>query len=184
MYSDYQQSSNQMLVLNIVEAGGVTEPVTLAEAKDHMHISYSDDDTWITAEIKAARQALEKFLGLSLVAKTIEWHGRNPGGYSELPYGPVLTIVTFKDSEGNTIATPDYELSGILGDFVQIVSPASDLLKVTYTAGYTTANIPSALKTEIKNMVAWEDLLRAGAVTGVYQFSNKARSYRRVPVIL
>lgn len=158
------------------------EPVDLDEVKDHLHISFTDDDTWITEEIKACRQSLEKFTGLSLVPKTIVWHGNNVKGYSELPYGPAQVITAFTDANDLAIAVDAYKTSGI--DFLTIISPTVEVIKVTYTAGYAAGTVPGPLKEEIKKMVAWNYDHRGDEVKTDYVFSNAARMYRRVPTIL
>lgn len=68
-----------------------TEPCTLAEAKAQCIVTYSDDDTLITALITKARKMIENYCNISIVAQSIimiadlynEW---------ELPYGPVTGI--------------------------------------------------------------------------------------------
>jgi uncharacterized phiE125 gp8 family phage protein len=47
------------------------EPVSLAEAKDHLRVDFNDDDALITALISAARQAAETLTGRQLV--TARW---------------------------------------------------------------------------------------------------------------
>src|SRR4051812_14255213 len=44
-----------------------TEPVTLAEAKTHLRVTAADDDTYITALIKGARQHCEVVLNRALL---------------------------------------------------------------------------------------------------------------------
>lgn len=177
---------NSVLAVSVAE--GTTafptpaEPVLPADVKDHLHISYNDDDTWITTDIKACRQSLEKFTGLSLIPKTIIYHGNNVQGYTELPYGPLQVITAFKDSEDVDVAVGNYTTSGL--DFLTIISPTFDVIKVTYTAGYGAGTVPGPLKEEIKKMVAWNYEHRGDEVKTEYVFSNAARQYRRVPVIL
>ena len=39
----------------------MTEPITLAEAKSHLRVTFEDDDSYITALITAARQYAENY---------------------------------------------------------------------------------------------------------------------------
>lgn len=91
-----------------------TEPVTLTEVKAHLLISFSDDDTLLTALITQARKAIENYCAVSIVAQTVtltadlfkEW---------ELPYGPVTGIqgvATRTGSEGSGPGTYETQTSG------------------------------------------------------------------------
>lgn len=132
-----------------------TEPVTPAEAKAWMAISFSTDDALITELVKSARIALEKYTGLSFGAKTIEaWVQIDDGtDLYQLPYGPVTAIdeivedVAFGTPETLT-ADEDYQLVANLVRF-----RITGLFKVTYTAGYET--LPTDLKSDILRIVAW-----------------------------
>lgn len=70
------------------------EPVTLTEAKAHLRVDTSDDDTYITSLIKAAREWVEHYLDRSLVhtqwamrVDTFPWE-------FELPRPPMATAGT------------------------------------------------------------------------------------------
>lgn len=70
------------------------EPVTLTEAKAHLRVDTSDDDTYITSLIKAAREWVEQYLDRSLVhtqwamrVDTFPWE-------FELPRPPMATAGT------------------------------------------------------------------------------------------
>lgn len=175
---------NETVALSIVEVQPVIEPVLLPEAKSHLRITFTDDDLYVDNLIKSCRQALEKFTGLSLVEKLITWHVNNSRGGSEFPYGPVraLPAIIVKDSEDTVLVVDTgYELSGL--DFPTLSSPAAYLTKITYGAGYTTANFPFDLKLELLGMIAFEYEHR-GEQDVQYSFTNKARAHRRVPIIL
>lgn len=82
---------------------------TAAEAKLQSRISTSADDTLVAQKLAAAGEAVQGFLGMSLLGQT--WQLRANGfpadnGPLDLPYGPVLAVssVTYLDSQG--VATP------------------------------------------------------------------------------
>ena len=59
------------------------EPVTLAEAKEHLRVSTAADDALITRLIKAARRAVEAYTRQRLVTQTWRlYFDRFPCGYS------------------------------------------------------------------------------------------------------
>lgn len=82
-----------------------TEPVTLTEAKSHLIISFTDDDTLISSLITQARKIIENYCAISIVAQTVtliadlfnEW---------ELPYGPVTGIQSVATRTGNEGSGP------------------------------------------------------------------------------
>ena len=76
----------------------VTEPVTLAIAKNNIKATYGTDateDALINSMIKAARQFCEKYTNKSLGSKTLDifFHGDEIiNNQVELPYGPHSSI--------------------------------------------------------------------------------------------
>lgn len=148
---------------NIIETKITTdltvEPVTLNELKQHLNMLFdtidsyvfTDDDTYLTSLIKAARQALEKYTGLSFGSKTITALINNSKGYTEIPFGPLISITSIKDADGDLIApTTGYTLRGL--DYKSIKSPWLDYMEVIYTAGFTV--LPEDLKMAIKQLAA------------------------------
>jgi len=105
-----------------------TEPLLLTDAKSHLAVSITDDDTLITALITAARQRAESITGRTLVASTYTywldsfpylWYeqcapARNSiskvmswwanAQVIQLPHGPVQSVSSIKylqDNSGN-----------------------------------------------------------------------------------
>lgn len=96
------------------------EPVTLAEAKAHCRVDYSDDDTLLTTLITAVRKHLDGpsgILGKALVSQTWDYTiDEFPEGEKGilLPLSPVqsITSITYTDSAGasQTLASSVYQL--------------------------------------------------------------------------
>ena len=93
-----------------------TELVTLTEAKAHLAISGTAQDTMLAAMISGARQKVETVTGFPLVARTATIKDSEyTGEYIDLPYGVgVSTITSVKTvSEGteSTVDSGDYYLT-------------------------------------------------------------------------
>lgn len=130
-----------------------TEPITLAEAKAWIKVdtAITADDTLITELIKAARQQVEGFLGISLISRTVTAVINNSAGSIELPYGPLVSFTSLTDEDNVAITSDNYELRGI--EFKYLKTPEYDYMTAVYTTGYTT--VPENFKTAVKEQVAW-----------------------------
>lgn len=137
------------------------EPVTLDEVKRHLNLQFDtsgsyqfdDDDTKLEDLIRQSRELLEQYTGVSMAVKTYRAVLRNECGGMAIPFGPVTSITTVADADGNTlVANQGYKLTGSLYEFQ---SPLSCYIDVTYTAGYTPANIPAGLKRALLEQIAW-----------------------------
>lgn len=140
-------------------------PVTLAEAKAHLAVTHSLDDTLIQLYIDAATSHLdgaEGTLGRCLVTQTWEWVADSfPASPIRLPLPPLqsVTSVSYVDADGNTQVV---DSSGYVVDsanqpgWVVPVSgwPATGTTPnaaiVRFVAGYgDAADVPAAIKAAI-----------------------------------
>jgi len=159
-----------------------TEPVSLAEAKAHLRVDFSDDDSLLSAMITSCRQAIEDYCHISLVTKTITltlkaqeqlrsmfaqpYQVREQFNEFELPYGPIQVdpIVTSINSDGFTVTAltlnTDFFLTGVRFKSIKI-SNNFDNNMLVYTAGYTA--IPGPLKLAILNELAYRYEARGDA---------------------
>jgi hypothetical protein len=121
-----KQNQNLKLV-----TGPAEEPVTLAEAKLHLRVDLTEDDTLITNLIKAARLKLEDYAGIKFISQTWLvsqdsfpfalvndwWDGVRDTAVTELrapckdivlPIGPVSSVTSFNtfDDADQSYATP------------------------------------------------------------------------------
>ena len=91
-----------------------SEPVTLTEAKAHMRVDISDDDTLITSLLLAARRFIENYTGIRMITQT--WYYRLDAFPSAdvlvLPVGPVSAISSIKYTDSalveHTFASASY----------------------------------------------------------------------------
>ena len=164
------------------------EPVSLAEAKQHLRVDGGDDDLLIGSLITAARQAAETKTGRQLI--TARWKllldafpgplmqsatGASfslPGHAILLAKCPVQSVVSieYMDMNGATQVMPagDYVLdvacepariTPVFGKTWPPTLPQMGAVSVTFDAGYGTASaVPEGLKSWIK--------LRVGSLYG------------------
>lgn len=144
-------------------------PVSLDEAKLHLRVDHTDDDTVITALIAAAVDHLDGWtgiLGRALVKQS--WRQDFAGfGCLRLQVGPVARVetITYFDGGNQTQTLPDTSYvmrTDLRGSYVDLPPngfwPAAymrpDAVTVTYEAGTDAASVPAAIKTAIMLMVA------------------------------
>lgn len=137
------------------------EPVTLAEAKLHLRIDVTDEDSYVTALIQAAREHAEHITERALVTQTWELAlDAFPAREIKLPRPPLISIVsvTYDDAAGAaqvlspTLYTPDlYSTPGWLLPAYGTSWPATiaqaNAVRVRYVAGYgAAAAVPQGIK--------------------------------------
>lgn len=134
------------LSIRKVKTAGTLEPVTLDEVKAHLRIDFIEHDATLTALVIEAREEVEKYTGLSLVNSdvTAQWATLST---DELPYGPVLQIVSGAD---------DYTITGL--DYPSIKAESAEQVEVAYKTGWPLESnipqIPAGLKLAIMKLVA------------------------------
>jgi len=127
------------------ESPGIIEPVDTEDLKRHLAI---DSDTWLNLLnilLSSARQEVEKYTGLSLIVTdmTVRWEELTT---QELPYGPVISLTSVKDKDGEDITT--HTIEGLIPGFATIKADSETPVIVKYKAGYT-QEIPALLKLAI-----------------------------------
>lgn len=148
--------------------GPAVEPLTLAEAKEHLKIDHADEDGYITTLISAARKFAEGYTRLRLVEQTLMWTlDRWPGyggttqeshplisGYGknrflEVPAGPLISvtsITTYDDADVGTVwdvanyyvSSPQNRVYRRTGVAWPIAGRAGGGIEILYKAGFGT----------------------------------------------
>lgn len=149
----------------------VTPPppvVSKTEAKDHLRVRHSAEDTLIEGMVAAATAHIDGpdgWLGRSIGVQTLEARLDAFPWDLRLPFGPVRSITSVKyigsDSVEETYDPALYENQGqrvaLLGNFIwPATAYRSEAVRVRYVAGYET--IPPAIRAAILLMVG--DLYR------------------------
>lgn len=97
------------------------EPLTLDDAKNHLRVDSTDDDTLISALISAARDKIEGYTGRALITQTWEYVLDMPNNKQRVPKPPLQKInnINLIDTNGavTTIDPTTYivDTSGIYG---------------------------------------------------------------------
>ncbi|MBV2138568.1 MAG: phage head-tail connector protein [Candidatus Thiodiazotropha sp. (ex Ctena orbiculata)] len=88
----------------IVVTEPVKEPLSLAEAKDHLNELESEHDSKINGLIKAARLEAERQTGRALINQTLQVALDKFSQVIELPMPPLKSVesITYVDPDGNT----------------------------------------------------------------------------------
>lgn len=142
-----------------------SEPVTLAELKEHLRVAHDDDDALIAGFLVAAVRAIEARAGLAFLPQ--QWRltlDEAPGETVILPVAPVsVAEVSVIDTQGDphTLDAALYEFApgapGRLRPAGLWPSPGVRLdgVRIDFTAGHAdAASVPSPLKQAAKLLAA------------------------------
>mgnify|MGYP006921392367 CR=1 FL=1 len=166
------------------------EPVTLAEAKEHLRVLHGDDDVYIESCITAAREMIESGESWSLDRSLInttwrvvldEWPFDEDGdGGIVLPRPPLVSVtsIAYLDTTNvsrtlsSTLYTVDThsEPGRVVPSYGSVWPEVLDHINavtITYVAGYgaTAASVPTSIKQAI--LIGVADLYGTGRETNV-----------------
>lgn len=152
------------------------EPVTLTEAKAHLRVDHTADDTLISAYIAAARTDCEEWTARAFVTQTWELVlDEFPVDEIMLPRPPLQSVTSIKYDDGNgieqTLAVDQYTVDNVSqpGWVVPVLSgwPSSTFeginsVRIRYVAGYLNADSPADLTANIPQSIKSAILLQVG----------------------
>jgi len=157
-----------------------TEPLSLAEAKAHLKVQHSGEDSLITSIIAAARTYVESGWGLALISQswraTADWWPAD--GLPLRPY-PVGAITAVRVWDGSSMATQS--LSGFLliegrqayaavqdGASTPIPSRSRSGIEVDFTTGWEdAAHVPEDIKQALRLLIAHWYRNRSASLTAL-----------------
>jgi uncharacterized phiE125 gp8 family phage protein len=162
------------------------EPVSVSEAKAHLRVDISDDDSYISTLITAAREWCEQYLDRTLI--NTQWTMRlDSFPYEiELPRPPIATsgtatavslTYTLGDDSTATLSTTAYRVDrhstpGVVRQLRAGTWPANlddyNAVAVTWWAGYGPAgsSVPAAIRHAILMLVGHWYESRSSVLTG------------------
>ena len=172
--------------LRLVEAP-LAEPLDLAEVKNHLRVTITNDDTLIQALMSAARERVESYLGRALITQTWQmtldqWPiilDRFPrSDVMDLPLAPLQVVnwVTYVDVNQDlqtwspTLYTVDNqtEPGRLMPAYQQVFPPilyVPNAINVNYSSGYATAFVATANQA---NLSAPSHNLQVGQTVRMY----------------
>ena len=162
----------------------VTEPLSVAEAKSHLRVDITDDDTLIGEYISSARQFAEGMTRRAFVEQTWDFTlDRFPMGAIRLPIQPVTSVsyVQYVDTAGATQiftygTSPDtakYDVftdgprTAIVPKYNMVWPDTRDhpnVVTVRFVAGYST--FPADLKQALRLLVGHQYENREAVIIG------------------
>lgn len=146
MYNPTEPNVNRIVDYTLTELG-YGEPITIDMAKLYCRVSTGTiEDQLFAIFITAARMAIEKFAGISLVPKTATVFIYNYCGLFKVPFGPVVSPITITDEYGNNV---DAIITGDM--FPEIKQAMSSPVQLNYMCGY--GEIPAELKVAILDQI-------------------------------
>lgn len=148
--------------------------VTLAEARDHLRVDFTDDDALIQLYIDVAEELIQSFTNQLLKTQVQQGNFSHVmySQFEELPFitfkrFPVTSIDTVEIHDGTTFntltVTTDYLVEQREKQFLRVLFKEIDAfssentaypIRITATCGYPDSTVPDKLKQAIKMLTA------------------------------
>jgi uncharacterized phiE125 gp8 family phage protein len=144
------------------------EPITLAEAKAHLKVDTTDDDTLIGTLISAARSRAELLTSRAFISQGWTfWLDAWPCSEIEIPIAPLQNIASITvygpDDSANVLDASAYQIDAasaparvVLKETAPVNLRKINAIEIVFTAGYGNAesDVPSPIREAILEFVA------------------------------
>jgi uncharacterized phiE125 gp8 family phage protein len=178
-----------------------TFPVTLAEAKEHLHVDHTEEDALIQAYIAAATSHAEVFTGRAFMTQTLELVIDSFVNEIEIPRPPLQAVVSivYDDAAGVSQAlseNTDYAVDNVSepgwvvainGEWPATID-AINAVRIRYIAGYAagpTSDIKAAILLTVGSLYAFRETMSVGLITAMMPWSaEQLLRQRRVELAL
>ena len=154
--------------------------ITLAEAKAHLRVDTSAEDTYITNLIKAAVEYCENYIqkDIAVTANTLVIYDFS-GQLVEVDEANLASITTVKDGSGASL-TYETEIERTDCSFIiELINSQSETdLEVKFVTGYTSGTLPASIRQAILIKLAdLYDVERNSYNLGTFQANNAIMSF-------
>lgn len=148
------------------------EPLTVSEAKVHLRVDHTSDDSYIESLIQAARVACESYQNRAYITQTRKVYLDDfPCNcrYIELPFAPLQSVssITYYDVDGNlqtwssslyqvdTKAQPGVIMPVFGEDFPETREEKLNAVTITYVCGYgaSGSSVPESIRHAMRLMI-------------------------------
>lgn len=167
---------------------------TLTNIKDHLNVTHVHHDTLIQSYIDAAVIMAENYTGrfvhtYDVTVQTAEFPTSIP--LERTPVDSSTIVIKYFDSDNaeQTLAASNYDLLYRNGEPEIFFDPEvslpsvynrNDAIKITYSAGYTTATVPEPFDIYVKLAVTYLYEHRSDSVDSLPRFTNSVlRAYKK-----
>jgi hypothetical protein len=140
---------NFIIDYTLTDIAPITEPVTLAEAKQYVRVTNDVEDELFLELITQSREAVEKAAGISITPKTAVVWFTNAASNFQFPFGPITSFTSLTDANGNILAESQYSLVG--GQYLTLRFPNFADMKAEYETGFE--SVPKEIKIAILDQI-------------------------------
>ena len=142
--------------IRVVRETSTTEPVTLAEARNYLRITNTQDDDLVASMITSARRQAEEYINSDIVPKERIYYLTKLTEGINLPYAPIASVDSFTiDGTAQTV-NEGYEILGLDNPVISLngsmYGEQAQKVEITYTTAGITSN---DIKIGILALIAW-----------------------------